>query len=201
MEASLSAQSVSGGFQKPVRDAQRAFRGIMKAFAEPGTIVDLAGLVEAPPSLPPAAAALLATLADGDAAVFLDGSDANGLAASWIAFQTGASIAEARAAAFVVLPPGSGPAGWSRFSIGTDAYPDRSATLLLPVEALDGGSPLVLSGPGIEAKRVVAPRGLPAGFLSARAANRALFPRGHDLVLVARDALMALPRSTRIEEA
>ncbi|KAB0677374.1 phosphonate C-P lyase system protein PhnH [Aureimonas leprariae] len=201
MSASLSASAVAGGFRNPVFDAQTAFRRIMDAFARPGTIADLGNFVEAPPALPPAAAALVATLADADVAVFLD-APGTGDAAAWIAFQTGAAIAAAPAdAVFVVLAPASDPAGWGRFPIGTDSYPDRSATLLLPVEALEGGAPLRLSGPGIESSEVVAPRGLPDGFLASRAANATLFPRGHDLVLVAGARLLALPRTTSVKEA
>lgn len=200
MSATFSTASVSGGFRNPVFDAQAAFRRIMRAFAEPGTTVDLGGLVEPPAALSPAAAALVAALADADAPVLLDAPD-TGEAAAWIAFQTGAAIAaEPARAVFVVLASGSDPESWSRFPVGTDAYPDRSATLLLPVEVLEGGAPLSLTGPGIETTRTVAPLGLPDDFLAARAANAALYPRGHDLVLVAGERLIALPRTTRIQE-
>lgn len=201
MTVSFSATSVVGGLQNPVLDAQHLFRRIMGAFAEPGLMVDLGGFVAPPTALPSAAAALLATLSDADAPVFLDIPDEDGAAAAWIGFQTGAPILAAPdGAAFAVLALGSDPESWDRFAVGTDAFPDRSATLLLPVATLEGGSPLVLSGPGIEATRVVSPRGLPTGFLAARARNAALFPRGQDLVLVAENELIALPRTTRIEE-
>ncbi|ALN74589.1 phosphonate C-P lyase system protein PhnH [Aureimonas sp. AU20] len=200
-QASLSALAVSGGFQDPVLGSQDAFRAVMDAFAAPGTIARLAASVEAPAPLAPAAAVFLLTLADADASIFLEGAEA-GAAAAWLGFHTGASLVAAPGeAAFALLTLGSDPAGWGRFGIGTDAYPDRAATLILPVECLEGGAPLVLTGPGIETVRTIAPQGLPAGFLAARAGNRALFPRGHDLVLVAGDGLIALPRSTRIAEA
>ena len=72
--------------------------------------------------------------------------------------------------------------------------------MLLPVRSLAGGGPLVLTGPGIETSRPIAPAGLPAGFVAAREANRARFPLGHDLVLVCGTALIALPRTTAIRE-
>jgi alpha-D-ribose 1-methylphosphonate 5-triphosphate synthase subunit PhnH len=37
---------------------------------------------------------------------------------------------------------------------------------------------------------------LPDGFVAARADNRALFPRGVDVLMVAGSDLVALPRST-----
>ncbi len=99
-----------------------------------------------------------------------------------------------------MLPQGHDPAAWTRFPLGTPAYPDRSATLLLAVRSLAGGAPLVLTGPGIETERLIAPAGLPAGFLPAMAENRSGFPLGFDLVLVAGTQALALPRTTAIRE-
>lgn len=201
MSVFLSPSIVSGGFADPTLGSQAAFRRIMDAFANPGTIADLGGFVSAPAPLKPAAAALIATLADADAPVFLDGLGLDD-AARWISFQTGAAVvADPADAAFALLSPGSASDGWSRFALGTDAYPDRSTTLILPVDAFEGGLGLRLTGPGIETSLRVAPRGLPEDFLSARAANAALFPRGHDLVLVCGERCLALPRTTRIVEA
>ena len=200
MDTKLSTETVSGGFFDPVLGAQDAFRRIMTAFAEPGTIVTLPHPVEAPAPLVPAAAVLLLTLADADAPVFLDPALAGGAVPGWLGFHTGAEITQApEDASFAVLGEGSDPSGWARFSLGTDSYPDRAATLILPVASLEGGPPLTLVGPGIEATRRLGPIGLPDGFLAARAANAALFPRGHDLVLVCGEELVALPRTTRIE--
>ncbi|KQT65980.1 MULTISPECIES: phosphonate C-P lyase system protein PhnH [unclassified Aureimonas] len=199
--AALSQDAVLGGFADPVFDAQTVFRRIMDAMARPGTIADLSGYATGPAPLSPATAAILATLADADAPVFIEGERADE-AAAWIAFQTGAAVLDdPEDAAFAVLGHGSDPALWRRLPLGDEAYPDRSATLILSVDALEGGPPLVLTGPGIETSRTVAPLGLPEGFVTARAANAALFPRGQDLVLVAGSAMMALPRTTRIEEA
>ena len=92
------------------------------------------------------------------------------------------------------------PAAWTRFALGTPDYPDRSATLLLPVLSLTNGAPLALTGPGIETDRTIAPAGLPAGFLPVMAQNHAGFPLGFDLVLVAGEDALALPRTTRIRE-
>ena len=197
-----AAIAVEGGLADPVFDAQAIFRAVMEAFAEPGTVADLGSRVSAPAPLVPAAAAVLAALADGDTPVWLDDPDGAGrAAAAWLRFQTGAPLAtDPAAATFVVLPEGADPASWDRFALGTPDYPDRSATLLLPVRALAGGYPLVLTGPGIETSRRIAPDGLPGGFVAAREANRARFPLGQDLVLVCGTALVALPRTTVIRE-
>ena len=194
--------SVEGGLADPVFGAQSIFRALMEAFAEPGTVADFGPRVSAPPPLVPAAAAILAALADGDTPVWMAEPQGPGeAAAQWLRFQTGAPItADPAAAAFALLPAGDEPSSWSRFPRGTPEFPDRSATLLLPVAAFTGGAPLVLSGPGIAAERAIAPSGLPAGFVEAWAENRAGFPLGVDLVLVCGTAALALPRSTRIRK-
>ena len=150
----------------------------------------------------PAAAAILAALADGDTPVWMADPRRDGMAAArWLRFQTGAPVTDdPGAAAFAVLAEGDDPAGWARFPAGTPDYPDRSATLLLPVRGFAGGAPLALTGPGLAAERIVAPAGLPAGFVAARAGNRARFPLGVDLILVCGTAALALPRSTRVRE-
>ncbi len=197
---SKAVAAVEGGFADPVFDAQAIFRSLMDAMGEPGTVADFGPRVTAPASLVPAAAAILAALADGDTPIWLpDPTGVDEAAAQWLRFQTGAPIVtDPAGASFAVLPERHDPAGWTRFPRGTPAYPDRSATLLFPVRSFTGGAPLVLTGPGIETERLIAPAGLPAGFLPAMAENHAGFPLGFDLMLVAGAEALALPRTTRI---
>ncbi len=198
----LDAIAVEGGLADPVFGAQAIFRAIMDAFAEPGTLAVFGPRVAAPAPLVPAAAAFLAALADGDTPIWMeDPTGADGAAAAWLRFQTGAPVtADPAVATFALLAEGSDPGGWSGFPAGTPDYPDRSATLLLPVRAFAGGEPLRLTGPGIATSRRAAPLGLAAGFAAAMDANRGRFPLGFDLVLVCGTAALALPRTTRIEE-
>ena len=195
--------AVEGGFVDPVFDAQAIFRRLMQALAEPGTMAHFGRRVTAPASLVPAAAAILAALADGDTPVWLpDPTALDEAAAQWLRFQTGAPVTSDRAeATFAVLAQGHDSAAWTHFAIGTPDYPDRSATLLLPVRSLSGGVPLVLKGPGIETERTVAPAGLPAGFVAAMAENQSRFPLGFDVVLVSGAEAIGLPRTTHIREA
>lgn len=195
--------AVEGGLADPVFDGQAIFRRLMEAFAEPGTVVDFGPRVSAPSPLIPAAGAILAALADGDTPVWMADSHGAGEAvARWLRFQTGAPVmTDASLAAFVLLVEGDDPTGWSRFPRGTPDYPDRSATLLLPVRSFVGGAPLHLAGPGIATRRGIAPVGLPRGFIDVSRENRTRFPLGFDLVLVCGTAALALPRTTRVREA
>lgn len=187
-----------GGFRNPVFEAQSTFRRIMDAFAQPGTVVSLGGIAHGP-GLPPAMAALLATLCDHETPVFLHQEIATE-AAAWLAFHTGAPRAGGYdTASFACIPLGAG-FYFDGFAIGTSDYPDRSTTVLLAVESFQRGATLELSGPGIETTRPVRIAGLPAGFTDGMATNRGLFPLGIDVILVCEAEAMALPRTTRIAE-
>jgi len=184
------------GFADPVLDAQSCFRAVLDAMARPGRL-HRAGAGLAPPApLDPAAAALLLTLADGDAPVWLD--PAATAAREWVLFHTGAPIAsEARDAAFALalsLPD------FASMSPGTHEAPEEATTLILQVAALGSGREYRLSGPGLREPCVLAVDGLPSGFVEAWAANRAGFPCGIDLVLCAGTTLTALPRTVAVEE-
>lgn len=57
---------------------------------------------------------------------------------------------------------------------------------------------IILAGPGIKGHATLAVAGLPADIVARLAANRALFPRGVDLVLAGPEGVAALPRTTRV---
>jgi alpha-D-ribose 1-methylphosphonate 5-triphosphate synthase subunit PhnH len=66
----------------------------------------------------------------------------------------------------------------------------------------DGDRPTLirfrLAGPGISGHAHLAVAGLPADIAGRLAANRALFPRGVDLILAGPTGVAALPRTTRV---
>jgi alpha-D-ribose 1-methylphosphonate 5-triphosphate synthase subunit PhnH len=55
-----------------------------------------------------------------------------------------------------------------------------------------------LRGPGIDGTAVLQARIQPPDLFERLAINAALFPRGIDVVLVADDAIVAIPRTTRL---
>ena len=209
------ASSLEGGFADAVFDSQAAFSRLMTALSRPGTIVSLDGLARPPAPLPTAAGAVLLALADADTPVWLDETfdggasrtgfaDAgrvNGPVADWLAFHTGAPLAGTRAEARFACLRSPSQTMLDGFAIGSSDYPDRSTTLIVELFDFTSGPSLRLSGPGIEATTSITPAGLPGGFPAAWAGNRALYPRGVDLLLVAGDRLIGLPRTTTIEEA
>lgn len=82
-------------------------------------------------------------------------------------------------------------------TLGSPAYPDESATLILGC-ALGEGQPLLLSGPGIKHTEIVQVRGIPAAFWNLRN-QTTRFPLGWDVFLVTESRVIGIPRSTSIE--
>lgn len=198
--------ALAAAFADPVHESQATFRAVMDAMARPGTIRPVAGLSGAPAPLSPVAAAVVLTLADFETPVFLDRALADAPdVGRWLAFHSGAPMvgAPSRAAFALIADPPAMP-DFEAFAIGTDTYPDRSTTLIVQVAELHGegrGSAtasLALEGPGIRGTATLSVTGLPADIVERLAANRALFPRGVDLILAGPDAVAALPRSTRV---
>jgi alpha-D-ribose 1-methylphosphonate 5-triphosphate synthase subunit PhnH len=63
---------------------------------------------------------------------------------------------------------------------------------------LTEGSHFELRGPGIDGSAVLRATIEPADLFERLGINAALFPRGIDVVLVADDAIVAIPRTTRL---
>jgi alpha-D-ribose 1-methylphosphonate 5-triphosphate synthase subunit PhnH len=80
---------------------------------------------------------------------------------------------------------------------GSDEAPETSATLLLRLPQLDGGTPLQWRGPGIERPLTVA-LPVPASFWADWRAQHARFPLGIDVIATDGRHLLALPRTTQV---
>ena len=87
---------------------------------------------------------------------------------------------------------------FDRFSLGSNEYPDRSTTLIVQVESLTEGWSYELRGPGIDGTAMLRAVIAPDDLFERHAINATLFPRGLDVVLVHDDAVVAIPRTTRL---
>jgi alpha-D-ribose 1-methylphosphonate 5-triphosphate synthase subunit PhnH len=187
-------------FDDPALASQAVFRTVMEALARPGQARPLASALAAPPPLTATAAAVALTLLDYETPFWLDQRlVAAPEVAAWITFHTGAPLTtdSARAAFAFVSDPAAMPA-FDAFASGSIEYPDRSTTLVVQVTHFDQGEALALAGPGIAGTRSFSAAPLPPDFRARLIANRTLFPRGIDLILVSPDAVAALPRSVRV---
>jgi alpha-D-ribose 1-methylphosphonate 5-triphosphate synthase subunit PhnH len=187
------------GFQDPVASSQIAFCAVMDAMARPGAIKPILFDLAPPGPLSTGAAAIALTLLDFETPVWLDAAlAATPAVGHWLRFHTGAALVDLPSTAAFAFISDAASMHFNKFSPGSLEYPDRSTTLVIQVERFAGGRPLALSGPGIAGTRQFSFFPMPEGFEDQLAANRALFPRGIDLVLVTHDAVAALPRSTRV---
>ena len=188
------------GFADKVLSAQSVFRSVMDAMARPGSVQRVRPATGAPETMMPATAAIALTLFDHDTPIWLDQQmSATPEIARWLKFHTSAPvIADASIASFALvgnprdLPP------LDRFAFGSNEYPDRSTTLILQVESLTDGPAIELQGPGIEGTAALGASIQPQDLFERLAINAVLFPRGIDVVLVHDDAIVAIPRTTRL---
>jgi alpha-D-ribose 1-methylphosphonate 5-triphosphate synthase subunit PhnH len=191
--------TLATGFADPSHDSQRVFRAVLDAFSHPGRIIAVPADVETPGALSVATTAFLLTLVDRETPLWLAPDLDSVEVRDFVRFHTGAPIVpDTTAAAFALVTPVRQPM-FDGFAIGSDPYPDRSATLVIQVPALRSGPNRTLRGPGIDSSATAGIAGLADSFWSEWAANRALFPCGVDVVFAAGSELLALPRSIAVE--
>jgi alpha-D-ribose 1-methylphosphonate 5-triphosphate synthase subunit PhnH len=199
MTQAHAIRPLASGLADPVFGSQIVFRTVLDALSAPGKIFNLSdSLAGTPANLPPAAAALLLTLADYETPVWLAGEDQE--TRRWLSFHTGAPKASTPSDARFAVIDGMAPMKrLGDFNLGEDRYPDTSTTILVLCNALEGGLPVTLAGPGIKGSTRFAPKGLEASLWRDIADNNAMYPLGVDLIFIAGSHLAGLPRSTQIE--
>lgn len=194
----IALSTLTPGFADPVHDTQAVFRTLLDALSRPGTVgVVEKGLPEVRATRAALAAfAALLTLCDYATPVWLAQPDT--ALGSALRFHTGAPLVdEPGLAAFAYIHEAAAMPALESFALGEAESPEHSVTLLIRVEALTGGAPIVLSGPGIQHTTTIAPVGLPEHFWRERAALAPLFPCGIDCYLVCDSTLIGLPRTTQ----
>jgi alpha-D-ribose 1-methylphosphonate 5-triphosphate synthase subunit PhnH len=188
------------GFADKVLSAQATFRSVMEAMARPGSVHRIAALTGGLGLMMRGTAAIALTLFDHDTPVWLDPlMSETADVTKWLKFHTGAPVtANSSICSFAMIgDPRTLPA-LDRFAFGSNEYPDRSTTLILQFESLTQGQTLELRGPGIDGAAVLQAAIQPADLFERLEINRTLFPRGIDVVLVADDVIVAIPRTTRL---
>jgi alpha-D-ribose 1-methylphosphonate 5-triphosphate synthase subunit PhnH len=199
----INSETLSGGFAEPVFGSQSLFRMLMDGMARPGTVHMVDSDIGQPEPLGAAAGAIALTVCDHETPVWLSPRLAQSAVGDWIGFHAGAPLTlEKSEARFAFIEPSVAPACFHLFALGTQEYPDRSTTLVIEVMALrseaGAGQKLTLTGPGIRHAREIWVEGLPETFIQLRMDNRALFPRGVDVILTAGPSLLCLPRTTSV---
>jgi len=188
------------GFANKVLAAQSTFRLVMEAIARPGSVQRITAIAGMPAAMMRGTAAIALTLFDHDTPVWLDsGMSATPDVVKWLKFHTSAPmIADCSVCSFALIGDAAVLPALDCFAFGSNEYPDRSTTLVLQVESLAQGRAFELNGPGIDGTTVLHATVQPADLFERLAVNEALFPRGIDVVLVADDSVVAIPRTTRL---
>lgn len=201
----IALSTLAPGFTDPVHDTQAVFRTLLDVLSRPGTTGVIEHVLPASQASGThrsraelAALAALLTLCDYSTPVWLAQPDP--ALASALRFHTGAPLVDdMQEAAFAYIHDATELPELELFSLGAAESPEHSATLLIRVDALTGGAPVVLSGPGIQRTVTISPVGLPEHFWRERAGLAPLFPCGIDCYFVCGNALIGLPRTTQAE--
>jgi alpha-D-ribose 1-methylphosphonate 5-triphosphate synthase subunit PhnH len=194
--------SVGAGFSHEAFGSQAVFRSALMALSHPGRCIPVEHDAELPAHGNAAAAVFLLAMLDADCGLWLSPSLQGSDAAMWLRFHTGCQLVEhAAMAQFVWVGAGDPLPALQSLRQGSDECPDQSATCVVDVGSLSADAEAqhwTLSGPGIREQALLSVTGLPADFAAQWAHNHAGFPGGVDLFLATRDALVGLPRTTRI---
>jgi alpha-D-ribose 1-methylphosphonate 5-triphosphate synthase subunit PhnH len=188
------------GFADKVLSAQSTFRSVMDAMARPGSVQRIAAASGVPAAMMRGTAAIALTLFDHDTAIWLDPvMSQTPEVTKWLKFHTGAPVVgDSSVCSFALIGDAKALPALDRFAFGSNEYPDRSTTLILQVESLTRGPGLELRGPGIDGVALLHATIQPQNLFERLAINATLFPRGIDVVLVDDDAIVAIPRTTRL---
>jgi len=193
-------QNVVAGFTHEAFGSQAVFRTSLNALSYPGRPIEMPLDCALPRQGQAAAAALLLGLLDSDTTVWMSPSVLHSDATPWLRFHTGCKVVEdVHAAQFIWVAYGDSLPQISNLMLGSDAYPDQSATCIIETQGFDNGvADLVLQGPGIYGERLLNVMGLPEGFVDQWASNHGMFPRGVDVFLTDATHIVGLPRTTSI---
>ena len=195
--------SLGAGFSNEAFGSQAVFRAVLQALSHPGRTVAVEHDAQTPAVGHAASAAVLLALLDSDCTLWLSPRLAASDAGAWLRFHTGCTlVADAAQARFVWVAQGDVVPPLDSLALGTDIYPDQSATCVIDVSratatTADVSDAWHLRGPGIQDVAGLQVDGLPDDFETQWAANHRLFPRGVDLLLATADHIVGLPRTTR----
>lgn len=195
-------QPIPAGFSRPVFESQSTFRVTLQAMSRPGRPVRMPVTAAGPAGWSGCMAALVLTLCDMDTPLWLaPGADAPE-ALRFLRFHCGSPVvASPSDAAFAVVPEGALMPPLAEFAAGSAEYPEKSATVFIASSLAGGaGADLRITGPGVDGEGFMPRSWLPEGFLEEWRANGPLFPRGVDVILVGREAIVGLPRTLKMED-
>lgn len=193
-------QQVVPGFDDESFGSQAVFSTVLEALSHPGRPLIVPTNCALPTHGQASAAAIMLSLLDADTSLWLSDTLRQSDTAVWLRFHTGCQlVTEPEAAQFLWIAQGDAMPTLSALRLGSDTYPDQSATCILETSGMHANaSGWTLTGPGILNQHFIGMSGLPDEFLAAWQSNYRLFPRGIDVLLTTPTHLVGLPRTTKI---
>lgn len=174
-------------------ESQQAFRACLNALTHPGRIIAL----DAAPLPQGRHSTLMPLLALTDLMTPVATLDDCDDELRELAIVTGAPVVAIGEARWVQATARS-VARFRELNGGIALRPEHGAMVCLQVDALGEGATYQLGGPGIDGETQLQVTGLPDGFVQARAELVDNPPCGVDFLLVAPDAIAAIPRTTTL---
>lgn len=190
---------VGQGFSNPPIDNQRTFRAILMTMSRPGSVTVLGNWTQPPKKLHPATAAVCMTLVDMDTPLWL-GKGTPRDVQTYLRFHCGCPVVRKQEnGAFGLILDGTALPDMKGFNAGDLEYPDRSATVIIQVSAINVGTGVRLTGPGIKEETRLHVEGVDSEFWTLLKENNSRFPLGYDVILATPNEIVSLPRSVQVE--
>ncbi|MGC1306249.1 MAG: phosphonate C-P lyase system protein PhnH [Phormidesmis sp.] len=181
------------GFKDITHDSQKTFRALLEALANPGNPLNIAVDMTPPKGLTASSAAACLTLTDLETAVWLQPDLASDVK-DWLRFHAGCRFTTTASKADFAVVADVENIDLKQFCWGSAEAPEASTTLLIQVNALQGGETVTLSGPGILHRQKISPQ-LPLSFWQQWQANYSAYPQGVDAFLFDAHSVLGLPRT------
>jgi alpha-D-ribose 1-methylphosphonate 5-triphosphate synthase subunit PhnH len=174
---------------------QKTFRLLMQAFSYPGRVVSLCHLNQSQEACSDnVITGVLATLIDNAVRFY----DATGKLKASTLQKLELQISAANKAQFILAEGKQVPDFTPH--LGSLEEPEFGATVIVQVEDFQkGASPWQLQGPGIATQQTLHVQGLHPEWLKQRSEWNCGFPMGVDVLLVSKNAIVALPRTIQIK--
>lgn len=189
------------GLTDPVHSSAEVFRVLVKVMSEPGVVEELEDVCGHPEQLLKAASATILTLADMDTSLYLAREIDHQVSRGFLTLHTGVKIVDsANQADFVIANQDTDILQYQDLPVGDPQYPDQSATLIIQVANIHGSKKVTASGPGIENTKEIHLPDLPDSFFAWRDMKNSLYPCGIDIIFASNTELMAIPRTTKLED-
>jgi alpha-D-ribose 1-methylphosphonate 5-triphosphate synthase subunit PhnH len=188
------------GFENPTFDSNDVFRKVLNAMSRPGEIQDIETMCDTPNSLPPSCAAILLALADMETEVWLSPEMDSPQTRDFLKFHTGCRIVEnPEDSKFAIVNSKTSLEALKSLPIGTQEYPDRSATLIIAIDGMSPNAGLTLTGPGIKTRNIIELNTVSKEFWGWFQSNCKKFPLGIDTIFASAHQIAALPRTVTVE--